>query len=87
MKKYALFAGDNYYPDGGAGDFAGWFDSIDDAKRCADAKRVDYSGWDSINLVDCWAHIALAETMQILEWGFIREDKPIEWQIAECDDE
>lgn len=31
MKRYALFAGDNYYPGGGWSDFAGSFDSALDA--------------------------------------------------------
>ena len=32
MKQFLLFAGDQYYPNGGWGDFEGSFDSIDEAK-------------------------------------------------------
>jgi len=32
MKRYLLFAGDSYYPGGGAADFIEDFESIDDAK-------------------------------------------------------
>jgi len=33
MKRYWLFAGDNYYPDGGWNDFVGTFDAVQDAMK------------------------------------------------------
>lgn len=33
MKRYLLFAGDNYYPAGGMSDFKKDFDTISDAKE------------------------------------------------------
>ena len=37
MKRYALFAGDTYYPAGGWGDFEGSFDTPEQAKQAAEA--------------------------------------------------
>ena len=34
MKRFILFAGDCYYPGGGAADFIDDYESLDDAKQC-----------------------------------------------------
>ena len=44
-KKYLLFAGSQYYPEGGASDFIGFYDTIQDA-QIARPEDID------------WAHIA-----------------------------
>lgn len=64
MKPYLLFAGMNYYPSGGMGDFQGDFDSVDEAidffhKRNEGSKNW---GWEwysvvqhsDLNEVDSW---------------------------------
>jgi len=33
MKRYWIFYGDHYYPSGGIGDFAIWFDTLEEAKE------------------------------------------------------
>lgn len=33
-KRYLLFSGSDYYPEGGTGDFRGSFDTIEEAKAC-----------------------------------------------------
>lgn len=35
MKRYLVFAGYEYYPRGGWGDFVGSFDDLDEAKACS----------------------------------------------------
>ena len=58
--KYLLFAGENYYPSGGASDFIAAFDSVDAAKAHAEQEhRHD------------WAHIASfdGQTLkEVAEW-------------------
>ena len=45
MKRYLLFAGPEYYPAGGWGDFAGSADSVEGALRLlADDKKVREMG-------------------------------------------
>lgn len=50
---YLLFAGDNYYPKGGAEDLIGKFDSIEKAISAHDANKYD------------WANILCVETGKI----------------------
>ena len=45
MKRYMLFCGDNYYPDGGIDDLVHIFDTIEEAKYVISCIYVD------------WAHI------------------------------
>lgn len=55
MKRYLLFVGDNYYPEGGWNDFRGAFDSIDDA--------INYV----LGLLNRdWWHIVDTHTIQIV---------------------
>lgn len=53
MKKYIVFKGDNYYPNGGMLDAHGCFDSFGDAVISLACVEAD------------WAHILNTETMQI----------------------
>jgi len=47
MKRFAVFAGSNYYPTQGLGDFVASFDTEDEAKQCvADKKLREESGID-----------------------------------------
>jgi menaquinone-dependent protoporphyrinogen IX oxidase len=46
MKRYLLFAGEDYYPRGGWSDFIGDFDTIDEAKNY----KIEYIDW--IQIVD-----------------------------------
>lgn len=57
MKKYLLFAGDNYYPMGGFDDFRGDFDTIELAEQHLKACFSD---------VD-WAHIVDRDTRVIIK--------------------
>lgn len=54
IKRYALFAGHHYYPDGGWGDFCGLFDSMDEAKAFTDSGGAarEYSQPDWAQIVD-----------------------------------
>jgi hypothetical protein len=54
MKRYLLFTGTNYYPKGGARDYKGSFDSIEDAI-------------DNVNQNDDWANIFDAQTESIVK--------------------
>lgn len=70
MKAYLLFAGSKYYPSGGAQDFQGFFDSIDDAVTFFEQNNQlaqDYSSsyrseWD-------WYHVAQPSDMSICASG------------------
>lgn len=60
MKRYAVFANDDYYPSGGWGDFRNWFDSPEDAVAAA-AEFERKHGY--------WSHIVDLETGEYLETG------------------
>ncbi len=49
MKRYALFAGDQYYPSGGWDDFIGTYDSVEDALE-AEAKRTRHDWYQIVDL-------------------------------------
>ena len=57
MKRYLLFAGEDYYPSGGAKDLEGDFDTIDEAVNALD--HEDYR--------DCWAHVFDLTTKKIVK--------------------
>lgn len=42
-KDFALFCGSNYYPEGGASDFVGWFYAVEDAKEVAENRKCDWA--------------------------------------------
>lgn len=58
MKRYLLFAGDDYYPGGGWDDFMGSFDTIEECQAFGtDTKR----GFDWYQIVDTTTMLALEE--------------------------
>ena len=57
MKRYLLFAGEDYYPSGGAYDFVGSFDSIDEAVNALNYKEYR----------DCWANVFDLTTEKIVK--------------------
>jgi len=54
MKRYLLFTGNDYYPDGGWGDFAGDFDTIEEIK------------YTEKYMVEDWYQIVDTETMLVV---------------------
>jgi len=59
---YLLFAGDDYFPAGGMGDFVGVFETLEEAQEegllvLKDAHLAPRDRWG----VDKWAHIAVFE--------------------------
>lgn len=57
MKRYLLFAGEDYYPGGGANDLKGDFDTIEEAVNALHHK--DYR--------DCFAHVFDLTTKKIVK--------------------
>lgn len=55
--KYALFAGQTYYPSGGAEDLVGFFETVDEAKRAAEGGEHE------------WAQIAEHSTLRVIWAG------------------
>ena len=47
MKRFILFAGDDYYPQGGWGDFRGFFDTIEECLKELIKTPIKYD----------WAHV------------------------------
>jgi hypothetical protein len=45
MKRYWLFGGNSYYPNGGMGDFRGSYDSREKAIEAGKAIKVSHSNW------------------------------------------
>lgn len=62
MKRFMLFAGENYYPCGGMEDFKGSFDTYEEAEEYVNTKnkgvQMDGWGWD-------WAHVYDTETQKV----------------------
>jgi len=72
MKRYWLFAGDNYYPTGGMGDFIGSYDSVDDAIN-SHARTNDPTGE--------WGEVIDSITGDQVKAFFVRDrDDPTEWK-------
>lgn len=63
MKKYLLFAGDNYYPDGGWDDFLGAFDTPLEAAKALQGHRCD------------WYQLVDTETFSVMgkDWALIAQ--------------
>lgn len=55
VKRYALFSGYHYYPNGGWEDFKGFFESVEDAAASLVGKRADW--WHVV-------HIATGEVVK-----------------------
>jgi hypothetical protein len=60
--RYLLFAGNYYYPSGGAKDLVGSFSNLDEAIDCANKTMESYKE-DG----DCWAHILCIKTLKIVK--------------------
>jgi hypothetical protein len=58
MKRYFLFAGMQYYPGGGWGDFQGAFASVEEAKN----KLLDCD----LDWLDWW-QVVDSETLEVIE--------------------
>lgn len=60
MKRYLLFAGDNYYPGGG------WKDFVDD---CDDKKEAELfiKHWSRKSLTGTWAHVVDSHSGKIVK--------------------
>lgn len=43
MKRYLVFKGSDYYPNGGWEDFSGDFDTIEEAREAATTNRYEWS--------------------------------------------
>lgn len=62
MKRYIVFAGDNYYPRGGWKDKRGSFDQLDEAVNKAKEYYEEDRGYHWCHVVDletgntCWDH-------------------------------
>jgi hypothetical protein len=52
VNRYALFAGDNYYPSGGFQDFRGTFSELESATDFAKKSEEDYDWWHVVDLTD-----------------------------------
>lgn len=60
MKKYLLFADENYYPKGGMRDFKGSFDTIEDAEIMFNDNESGMCGWG-------WYQIVERETLEVVK--------------------
>jgi hypothetical protein len=68
MKKYLLWAGDNYYPTAGLGDYVGSFDTIEEAK--AEGTRTYETGLANYpQRVYDWYEIVDYATMKRVKYG------------------
>ena len=70
MKRYFLFGGDCYYPGGGASDFIGAFDTLDDAIQ----------GWKNCDVVknttEEWAHVADQDMVVVCSLNTLHRSYP-----------
>jgi len=60
MKRYLLFTGNDYYPEGGWGDFGGDFDTIEEIKH-----TEKYMVEDWYQIVDTETMLLVYETQPI----------------------
>ena len=63
--RYAVFAGDDYYPSGGMRDLKGRFSTIEEAHEEATRAEAAYGG--GTRPVHDWWHIVDLETFEQLE--------------------
>lgn len=50
---YLLFAGNDYYAEGGADDLQGWFETLDEAIKAHDPNKFTYDGgWANVLRLD-----------------------------------
>ena len=60
---FILFAGHCYYPEGGADDFRGFYDTIEAAQKAFIDKKQEICGG---SYIDNWGHIVGKDTMEVL---------------------
>lgn len=65
--KYALFAGDQYYPLGGIFDFRGFYDTVEKAAAAGSHGSADVHGY-FVHEYD-WYHVVDMSTMEIVSRG------------------
>lgn len=65
---YILFAGHNYYPEGGSLDFRAFGKTIDELKELFKKNRLEYGKCPGGGSPDPWGVIAEAKTMKTLWW-------------------
>jgi len=56
-KRYWLFAGDHYYPNGGMMDYHSSHDTLEEAKEAG-------KGWDWAHVLDSWSEESETNTQQ-----------------------
>ena len=56
---YLLFAGDHYYPSGGAEDLQGRFDTLEDAVTAHKSDKYEYDGG--------WAHVLCVDSLKLVK--------------------
>lgn len=62
MKRFMLFAHDDYYPSGGWADFKGDFDTVEEARAWIDSQDYRRDTYDLIDVntkVDHWKELGL----------------------------
>lgn len=84
MKRYWLFEGKEYYPNGGMEDFVGDYDSVDGAKTAFDnAQAAEVKE----NRKADWAQIADSTTAKIVLWFYGEHSSNMTeyqgWQVKE----
>lgn len=58
MKQFIVFGFDHYYPSGGLDDICGDFDTIEEAKQCADDKKLCSCGGEAYVIDrDSWKEV------------------------------
>lgn len=69
MKSFLLFAGHEYYPRGGALDFKGAFDTLEEATLKGASVQLgpkeNYSMWN-------WFHVADAKSLEIVKSMYLK---------------
>lgn len=57
MKRYLLFAGATFYPSGGFADFAGDFDTVEEALLKVAGDRGEYFDWHHVVDTETWKYV------------------------------
>lgn len=79
-KRYALFAGMRYYPDGGWEDFKGLFETIEDAQAFS---RDSLNEKDEEFLVYDWGQIVDLLTEKVVFEALVEYKTEWEWEAPE----
>jgi len=76
-KRYALFAGDNYYPTGGIRDLINFYETVEEAK--AEAMREAKNVFRSVYIYD-WAHVYDMETREKVAESWVDYTGELKWR-------